>query len=264
MLIDFHTHCFPDAIAQRAIAKLSHASGGLEPIYDGTLAGLKENMRREGVDQSVVLNIATSAHQQSSVNRFAQAMNGDGIVAFGSVYPDAPDVLEEIDRIADMGLKGIKLHPEYQNFYVDDPKMEPIYRRISKHELIVSFHAGRDDGYMPPYHCTPQRLSRALRWLDTPVVAAHWGGRCMEEDVLKYLCGTDVYFDTAFGYGCTVHQRLLEMLARHGVEKFLFGTDAPWHTARCELRLIDSLELSSEEREKILFRNAQRLLGQKT
>ena len=70
----------------------------------------------------------------------------------------------------------------------------------------------------------------------------------MEEDVLKYLCGTDVYFDTAFGYGCTVHQMLLEMLARHGVEKFLFGTDAPWHIARCELRLIDSLELSSEER----------------
>lgn len=130
MLIDFHTHAFPERIAARAVGKLSHDAGGLVPQTDGTLASLKEQMRLDGVDISVVHSIATSPKQQANVNSFAIEMDRDpAIVAFGSVHPDAPDALEELERIHAAGLKGVKFHPEYQCFYVDDEKMRPIYKK---------------------------------------------------------------------------------------------------------------------------------------
>ena len=261
MLIDFHTHCFPDALAHRALETLAYNCGGVEPICDGTLSGLRESMRRDGVDVSVVLNIATNARQQHKVNDFARETCAPDIVGFGSVFPDAEDALDEIDRIADMGLQGIKLHPEFQNFFVDDPKMKPLYRKISRRGLILTFHSGKDDGYPSPVHCTPERLARALQWLDTPVVAAHWGARGMEDEVLEHLCGRDVYLDTAYSYGAAVKPMLIKILEKHGTDKVLFATDSPWQSARNQLRQVDTLGLTPQEREKLLFRNALRLLG---
>ena len=117
MLIDFHTHAFPEKLAGRAVAKLAHDSGGLVPQTDGSLSSLKEQMSRDGVTLSVVHSIATNPRQQTNVNNFAMEINRDpAIVAFGSVHPDAPDVLEELERIQAAGLKGVKLHPEYQQF----------------------------------------------------------------------------------------------------------------------------------------------------
>ena len=142
MLIDFHTHAFPDGLAQRAVDKLSAVSGGLAPQTDGTLESLKARMDEDGVDISVVLSIATNPKQMHNVNDFAARIDQDPrIVAFGSVHPEAPDALEELERIADMGLKGVKLHPEYQNFYVDEERMKPIYRKISELGLVTLFHA---------------------------------------------------------------------------------------------------------------------------
>ena len=164
MLIDFHTHCFPDKIAERAIAKLSYVSGGMKPNTDGTLGGLLSSMDAQGVDISVVLNIATNAHQQTSVNDFAASIKSDRIVPFGSVFPDSPDVLDELDRIHEMGLVGVKLHPDYQGFSVDDPKMKPIYKKIASLGLVTVFHAGFDYGFPPPYGATPEKMAAALPW----------------------------------------------------------------------------------------------------
>ena len=144
MLIDFHTHAFPDKLAPRAIASLAHASGGLSPQTDGTVSALKAKMARDGVDISVVQSIATNPRQMTKVNDFAIEINVDpAIVAFGSVHPDAPDALEELERLKAAGLKGVKFHPEYQHFYANDEKMKPIYRKISELGLIALFHAGR-------------------------------------------------------------------------------------------------------------------------
>lgn len=260
MVIDFHTHCFPEKIAEKAIGKLSAASG-LMPFTDGTAEGLKKLMKQDGVDISVVLSIATNAKQQESVNNFAKSMEGDSIVPFGSVFPDADNAVEELERIHSLGLKGVKFHPEYQNFFVDDEKMKPIYKKISELGLICVFHAGEDYGYMPPYHATPERLRRALSWLDTPVVAAHWGSQGMGQDTLKFLCGTDIYIDTAFGYGSTPKPIQQAILEKHGVDKILFATDCPWHTPSMELFQMDCLGLSDTEKEKIKSGNARRLLN---
>ena len=262
MLIDFHTHAFPEKIAARAVAGLSHGSGGMVPQTDGTLTRLKAEMDRDGVDLSVVLSIATNPKQQHNVNNFAIEINQDDrIVAFGSVHPDAPDALEELERIAAAGLKGVKFHPEYQQFYAGEERMRPIYRKISQLGLITTFHAGHDIGFAPPYHCMPEQLITAMKWLDTPIVAAHWGGYGAGLDVLDKLCGENLYFDTSMGYGCIPKPIAQAIIDKHGPDKLLFGSDMPWHRPEWELRLINSLDLSAEDKGKILYKNAAKLLG---
>lgn len=262
MLIDFHTHAFPEKIAGKAIASLAHAAGGLAPQTNGTVASLKAEMARDGVDISVVQSIATNPHQQTKVNDFAISINADpAIVAFGSVHPDAPDALDELERIADAGLKGVKLHPEYQGFYADDPKMKPIYRKISQLGLVTLFHAGQDYGFPPPYHAMPDHLKTALKWFDTPVVAAHWGGFGCCFEVLEKLCGENIYFDLSFGY-CAMPKAVAQaIIDRHGPNKLLFGSDMPWHRPIWEKRLLDTLDISPEDRQKIEHKNALNLLG---
>ncbi len=261
MLIDFHTHCFPDKIAEKALTRLSFASGGMIPSTDGTSAGLLSLMDEQGVDISVVLNIATNAGQQRNVNDFAASINSDRLVAFGSVYPVSPDALWELDRIHDMGLVGVKLHPDYQDFSVDDPKMRPLYQKIASLGLITVFHAGLDYGFSPPYGATPEKLARALPWFEgAPVVAAHFGGLGCAEGVLEHLCGKEIYFDTSFGCGQMPRYYAETIIKKHGADKILFGTDCPWHTAMLEKRLLDTLDLTETEREKILFGNAKKLL----
>lgn len=261
MLIDFHTHCFPEKIAPLALEKLSFASGGLHPYTNGTVEGLKDLMARQGVDKAVVLNIATNATQQRNVNNFAAEINKGNIISFGSVFPDSPDCLEELERIKDLGLKGVKLHPDYQSFNVDDEKMKPIYKKISQLGLITVFHAGFDYGFAPPYGATPDKMEKALKWFDSPVIAAHWGGIDCGEAVLKHLCGKDIYFDTSFGYGNMPKYYAQKILDTHSADKMLFGTDTPWHTASMELTLLKSLNISDEDFEKITHKNAEKLLN---
>lgn len=262
MTIDFHTHCFPEKIAAKAVQKLSYDSGGLIPQTDGTVSSLKEHMAKCGVDKSVILNIATNEHQQTSVNDFAASLlNDEKLIPFGSVYPRSENVFEELERIKALGLKGIKLHPEYQNFFVDDDFMKPIYRKISELGLIVVFHAGEDYGYAGPYHATPERLRKAAFMIDSPMVAAHWGSAGMGEQVLKYLADLPIFFDTAFGYATQPRQRAMAILEKHGVERMLFASDCPWHSPAWERKLLETLELTNEELEQIYHKNAEKLLG---
>lgn len=262
MTIDFHTHCFPDTLAVKAVGRLSHVSGGMEPHTDGTLAGLRRSMVEQQVDVSVVLNIATNPHQQTKVNDFAAAINNEkDIFAFGSVFPGSEDAFAELERIKALGLRGVKLHPDYQGFVVDDPRWKPLYRKISELGLITVFHAGVDYGFPPPYGCMPEALATALDWFDSPVVAAHWGGLQCGEGVLSHLCGKNVYLDVSFGYASLPKYYAQQIVEKHGAHRILFGTDSPWHTAGMERRLLDSLELTDTAREKILSGNAKKLLG---
>lgn len=260
MIFDIHTHCFPDALAPRAIAKLAYASGGMLPHTDGTLSSLDALMQKQKVNAFAVQNIATNPRQMKKVNDFAASMQCDHIYPFGSVHPDAPDALEELERIASMGMRGIKLHPDYQDFFVDDPKMFPIYKKAADLGFVILFHAGKDYGYRAPFHCTPERLARALQHMDCPVIAAHWGGIGMGEAVLQHLCGLPLYFDLSFGYGTMPRAEAVDIIEKHGTKRLLFGSDCPWHSPEMELRLIDTLDLSQAEREDILWNNAAKLL----
>lgn len=262
MLIDFHTHAFPPQIAQAAIEKLSFVSGGLTPYTDGTVEGLKTSMQNGNVDASVVLNIATNEHQQTAVNNFAASINDNKtIFSFGSVFPFSKEAFSELERINSLGLKGVKLHPDYQGFNVDDERLKPLYKKISELGLVTVFHAGFDYGFAPPYGATPEKMARAIEWFSTPVVAAHWGGINCNEDVIKYLCGKNVYFDVSFGYSMMPKYYAQKIMELHTPDKMLFGTDTPWHTPNMEKNLLNTLGLSQEDMDKITHKNAKKLLG---
>lgn len=264
MIIDFHTHCFPESIALSAVKKLSHASGGLKFYNNATISGLKQSMNDDDIDASVVLNIATNEHQMEKVNNFAAKINNKkDIFPFGSVFPFSKNALDELERIKSLGLKGVKFHPEYQGFFVDDEKMKPIYKKISQLELITVFHAGEDYGFSAPFHCMPENMARALKWFDSPVVAAHWGGLGCGKEVIDTLCGSDIYFDTSFGYSQMPKSTALKIIEKHGTKKLLFATDSPWHTVSMEKRLLTSLGLSDNELDDIYSGNAKKLLDLK-
>ena len=263
MIIDFHVHAFPDALAAKALPLLSKCSGGVKPNYDATISGLESYLAKNNVDYAVVLNIATNPHQEKKVNDFAVSLlEKKNIIPFGSVHPDSPNALSELERLAKAGIRGIKLHPDYQHFFVDDEKMFPIYKKIAELGFITVFHAGVDIGYPKPVHCTPERLLRVLDLFDdAPVVAAHFGGWLLWDSVLEDLCGTKVYLDTAFSSGKMPPDYAKELIKAHGADKVLLGSDMPWSDTLDEVRFVQSLELSAEDEEKILSNNAKRLLN---
>lgn len=261
MFIDFHTHAFPDKIAAAALSKLSYAAGALTAYQDGTLQTLRDTMKRlDG--RCVLLPIATRPAQQTSINQFAAQAADARIFSFGSVHPDAPDVLEELERIHALGLRGIKLHPEYQGFFIGEPRMKRVYQKAARLGLITIFHAGMDLAYPPPCHCTPGALKKILPWFDgAPVVAAHFGGYLFWDDVLKTLMGLPIYLDTSYSHGHIVKPYAQQIIERHGAQNILFGSDSPWNAIEDELAFIHSLGLSEHETEAILHKNAERLLG---
>ena len=139
--------------------------------------------------------------------------------------------------------------------------MKPIYKKIASLGLITLFHAGQDYGYAPPYHCMPDHLINAIKWFDSPVIAAHWGGAGCGFEVIKKLCSSDIWFDTSFGYGTMPKAVAQTIVEKHTPDKLLFGSDMPWHRPSWEVRLIESLDLSQEDKDKIYYKNAMKLLG---
>ena len=261
MIIDCHAHCFPEKIAARALSQLRHNAGNLKSWTDGTVAGLKKEMAQLGIDRAWVLNIATTPRQQAAVNQYAATINGDLIDAFGSVHPDAPDALNELDRIVALGLKGVKFHPYFQNFSIDDPKMVPLYRRAAQLGLITVFHTGYDIGFADNESAAPAALARVLSVFDgAPVVAAHLGGSFCWQAVQKWLVGLPVYLDTSFCCSRIPLPEAQKIIDRHDPGRLLFGTDLPWSDPAQEMAFVASLGLSQQERAAVMGGNANRLL----
>ena len=204
MRIDFHTHLFPDKLSGKAIAKLAAVSG-LTPQTDGTLAGTLKKLDEWKTGRAVTLHIATAPGQEQNVNRFAASVMEQTcgrLLAFGSVHPDSPDALLILDTIKEMGLKGVKLHPDYQGFEADERRLYPLYERISELQLPCCFHMGYDPLSPKHFHATPAMLARVHR--DFPkliLVLAHMGGMNLWDEVEEYLTGKEVYLDTAMVAG---------------------------------------------------------------
>ena len=178
--------------------------------------------------------------------------------------PDAPDALDELARIRSLGLCGVKFHPDYQGFFADDPKAFPIYAAAEELGLPVAFHTGWDPRSPDVVHAPPQAVARvAEEFPKLTVIAAHMGGMCLQNEVMEQLAGkADLYFDTAYTADPWMDKATMEKMIRmHGADKILFGSDFPWHLPLHELEFIDSLGISSEEKELILGGNARRLLG---
>lgn len=165
MIIDFHTHIFPERIAQRAITGMQ-ANTHAAAFSDGTAAGLRVSMDAAGITHSVVLPVATNPAKLASMNDAAIAINGrNGIIHFGAVHPLAENWETELVRMADNGIKGIKVHPFYQGVAIDDIRYLRILGRAAELGLITVMHAGSEIAYPGQVRCSPEMTAKALRQL---------------------------------------------------------------------------------------------------
>lgn len=264
MVIDFHTHTFPDKIAEKTIAYLAE-KGNVKPFREGTLSSLKESMKRSGTDYSVILPVATVPKQVESINRLAAELNGkDGIIYAGAIHPDYEDIDGTLDFIKGAGLFGIKLHPDYQDVYFNDPKVLKILEGAAKRGLYTVTHAGIDVGYPNDVHCTPDMVLEVLDKLkgliDNKLILAHLGGCDLPDEVIGKLCGKPVYMDTAVVLD-RYPEKSVEIIKAHGADKILFATDSPWADQGAFIKLLKSFGFSERENENMFSENAGKILS---
>jgi hypothetical protein len=262
MIIDFHTHIFPDALAHKAVAGLLKNLDHLyTPVHDGTLSGLLQNMDDWGIDVSVVQPVVTKHSQVKKTNEWAKSICSNRIVSFGSIYPHHDNYKKDIDFVAELGLPGLKFHAEYQDFLVDEEKMLKIYDYALSKGLMILHHAGTDPSSQMPYKSSPRQFAKIVDAMQGGVIiAAHFGGHEQWDDVETYLAGKNIYLDTSMGFEYFPHDQFLRIVKKHGADKVLFASDSPWSNAKIEAERLLALPLSEIEKQNILSGNAKRLL----
>lgn len=262
MIIDFHTHFFPAAIAPGAIESLE-SSSGTKAFLNGTVDDLKRSMNNAGIDISVVLPIAVKPSQTPTINKVAIENNKiEGIYSFGSVHPYYESWKEEIDKLSEAGIKGIKLHPDFQGVFLDDPKMADVMEYAVKKEMLITIHGGMDVSYPDLHRSTPKRLLNILpRLKGGKIICAHSGGFRYLDDVEKYLLDKEeVYIDTSYSIGLMDNDQLKRIYMSINPGHILFGTDSPWSDQKKSVEELKALGLPEELEEKILCKNAWELL----
>ena len=228
--------------------------------FSGTASELIDSGRKVSVTNYVVHSAATGEKQVSSINNFilSEVNEHSEFIGFGTMHPDFENFEDELKRIKNEGLKGIKLHPDFQKFKADCEEMDGVYEICSSLNLIVLFHAGdaRFD------FSGPKRILRVHeKHPELKIVAAHFGGYTEWDKSLEILCGKDLYFDTSSTLWKLPYEKADAMIKAHGVERFLFGSDFPMWSHVDELKRFEKLSLSSKEKDMILYQNAKELLG---
>ena len=267
MLIDFHTHIFPNKIAEKTINALA-SNSGTTPYTDGTDFGLIQNMQKGGADISVNLPVLTKPEQFDSVLEFARIINEKyehaekRIISFAGMHPYCEDIKGKMRRIRDLGIKGVKIHPDYQETFIDDERYIEILKAAKDNDLIVVTHAGVDNGYIgKPVRCPPELSAKVLKKINyNKIVLGHYGGHKQWEKVLELLVDFDVYFDTAFTFYKIEEELFKKILYAHGEDKILFATDCPWSDIKRDKETFLSYNLPQEIQDKILYKNALKLL----
>lgn len=282
MIIDIHTHIFPDKIAERALGSLS-GSSHVKPSASGTMEGLLFSMEDAGIDISVALNVATNIDQVPKLNKLAisQVAINPKIIMFGAMHPDFPDKEKELVSLKEAGVLGIKLHPLFQNRDIKDKGYQEIFKICNDLDLIVLTHAGMDISYPGVDLCNPRDLRDiADRFPDLRLVLAHMGGWMQWDIVMSCLVDTGVLVDTAYSIGrmnpvsgeadkiqfgkellIMEDEDFVKMVESFGADRVLFGSDSPWASQYYMVEKIQNLPLSNENKDLIFYKNSAKLLG---
>lgn len=258
MIIDIHTHVWPDQIAHRALA------GNIPQmplLGDGTVSGLLASQASAGIDLSVCLAVANRPSQVAAANAFAGRLDRTRLVPFGTVHPDLPleDNLAALER---NDIRGVKLHPLFQGFRLDDPRVLAILEALAgRLPVIVHVGAGAgSDGSL----CTPGMLAAIARTLPRlTLVACHFGGYLKLAEATEALHGLDIFLDTSWPptLGTLVSSDVVQLIRRHGVHRVVFASDWPTASQGAEVAVVRQLGLTDEETELVLGANAARILG---
>ncbi len=263
-IYDMHTHIFPSKIAAKAVDSIGKFYD-IDMTEKGTSEDLLEKGKLAGVTRFLVCSTATTGLQVSAINNFiaGECSAHAEFIGFGSVHPDFSQIGsigDEVDRIVSLGLKGIKLHPDFQHFNIDDPAAYPIYE-AAEGRLPVLIHMGDNRyDYSKPFRL----LNVTKQFPKLKVIAAHLGGyRCWDEaESLKgYLGNPNIYIDTCSAIQFISRDESLKIIHEHGTDRVFWGTDFPMWNHEVELKRFLELGLTDEENKDILFRNAEKLLG---
>ena len=281
MIIDFHTHTFPDRIAVRVVDGLARAAR-THAYTDGTVGDLLRHMREVGIDYAVNLPVMTRADQVAKVNRSlamrSEELLAQGVITFGGMHPDCEDWRSELDFLAASGVSGIKLHPAYQGRRLDDPAYLRIIEHASELGMIVVTHAGVDIGVPGEnWASVPQIISVIEKVHPRRLVLAHLGNWACWDEFESDLAGAPVYIDTAFSMGpieglsgCEPPMRTenlpvedaVRIMRSHGIERVLFATDSPWADMAAYVRMLQQSSLTAQEQERVFCGNARHLLAE--
>ena len=259
-IIDTHAHIYPDKIAEKAV----HAIGDFYDITmskSGSVSGLLESGSKIGVRKYVVHSLATTVHQVQSINNFilGAADQETAFVPFATLHPDMEEIEmeREVERVISMGAKGIKLHPDFQKFYIDDENVFKIYR-VVHNKLPILFHVG-DNRYE---FSAPKRCAKVAKLFpDLKVIAAHFGGYHRWDEVHVYKGLDNVYYDTCSALFMLSPQEAVDIMGELGVDRFFFSSDYPMWDHQDEFESVMKLDLTEEEREGVFYKNAERVLG---
>lgn len=263
MVIDFHTHIFPEKIAEAAVRSLEESSG-LSRAVDGDAGALLSSMKTDGVDYSLILPVATNTKQVPKINDFAVEIQNEyhNLPAFAGMHPDFDNIREELIRVKKLGLQGVKIHPDYVGCFADDDRMVNCVKICAELDLPVILHGGADQSFPELVRCTPERVYNLLKKVpDATLIIAHMGGYLYFDDFKFWLMDSNVYIDTSVGVGWGYEEKYEDIFREFPSDKILFGTDSPWEKPADCLKVLYSLNLDSETLEKITYKNALKLLN---
>lgn len=260
MVIDMHTHAWPEKVAGKARENLE-SFFKISMVGIPTVQTLLERMDANAIDVSVVCAVASRPEQVIGVNNWALGIRSERLRVFASMHPGFKQWRDELLRIKERA-DGIKFQPEFQNFYVDDEAVFPLYDEIERLGLPVLFHCGEELSGTLLVRSSPQRVAAVKkRFPGLKIIAAHFGGFRLWKDVEEYLLGTDIYLDTAFFFGHVSDTEAKRLLLAHRADRLLFGTDFPLVDQAKDLQAVRGLGLAPDLQEAILWKNASRLLN---
>ena len=260
-IIDFHAHAFPDQVAASAIPYLEE-EGDVKAIHDGRVDSLLNLMKQNNVEKSVICSIATRPSQFEAILSWSRHIRSERIIPFPSFHPTDPEMLSHIDRIKAEGFKGIKMHPYYQQFFLDDPKLYPAYEKISDLGLILIMHTGFDIAFPRIRHCDPQQILNVVtQFPDLKIVTTHLGAWQQWDEVEEFLAGRKIYMDISYTLDQINPQTARRIILKHPREFILFATDSPWSGAEYTYTHLRALELGRDREELILYKNGRDLLA---
>lgn len=257
-IIDAHAHIYPVKIAKKAVEAIGNFYNIPMDIEEGTADTLIRNGNRYGVKNYIVHSVATTPVQTLSINNFIKEQMDihPELIGFAALHPDCEDFDKEFEHIENLGLSGIKLHPDFQKFNIDDPKAFEIYKRAEgKYPILLHMGDARYE------FSRPFRLRNVIeKFPDLTVIAAHFGGYQRWDEARECLVDTNVYFDTCSSLNFIDKEYAVDRIHEYGADRILFATDFPMWNLSEELERFFNLALTEEERIKILYNNAAKLL----
>ena len=262
VIIDFHAHAFPDALAERAMRTLLGEHENIHAYTDGRLSSLIASMDRSGIDAAVIASIATKPEQFDKILAWSATIATSRVIPFGSVHPRDPLAIERVARLAAEGFRGIKLHPFYQDFYIDEEALFPIYERVRECGLILLCHTGFDIAFPRIRRCDPVRIRRvAERFPGLRFVATHLGAWSDWDEVQRHLVGQPISMELSYSLGELPPERARAIILGHPEDRVMFGSDSPWQDQQETRTRLKALDLGPARERAILGENARRLLG---